>query len=307
MTTAILCDSCINAATDEAGYDLDAASTQIILIEMGADIADHICDSRENGQACHCACNNPNRGLGMTLTAATPLKEQPDHLRHQKDIQETQRGPQDARKAAPEHKPDRWTISSPITASSAQGPVPDQEKLAYHVLAVGQPNGGQARPRRESTIYNLRSSQHALDIYLNAPTQEELSAFRDNDVQLGFWLNTPVLWIIFQIPGIGCFDAPYTPHLVDPKERTLPDTSNPQTRATLLMTLNDARDSIVRGIRFITMSPDLTRALQTAVLELSQTSHNQRAYDAQIKRTYRQYPDAASMIKKATMKEQLGA
>ena len=57
LAAPAFCDSCTNAACDEAGGDLDQDSIAILLIEMGADIADHCCDAAETGESCACACN----------------------------------------------------------------------------------------------------------------------------------------------------------------------------------------------------------------------------------------------------------
>ena len=51
-----LCDSCNNAADDEAGFELDQYSRDTLMFDLGADIADHICDSPESGETCRCAC-----------------------------------------------------------------------------------------------------------------------------------------------------------------------------------------------------------------------------------------------------------
>ena len=59
LTAPAFCDSCTNSACDEAGGDLDQDSIAILLMEMGADIADHNCDARETGEDCACACSCP--------------------------------------------------------------------------------------------------------------------------------------------------------------------------------------------------------------------------------------------------------
>ena len=51
------CDSCKNAAHDEAGFDIDPLTEELLLLDMGADIADHLCDQDETAQPCLCACN----------------------------------------------------------------------------------------------------------------------------------------------------------------------------------------------------------------------------------------------------------
>lgn len=55
-----LCDSCLQAGEDEAqGFGLDNDQiVETVLLELGADIADHICDEVEtDGEIkCSCAC-----------------------------------------------------------------------------------------------------------------------------------------------------------------------------------------------------------------------------------------------------------
>ena len=53
------CDSGTNSACDEADGDLDQHSIVIILMELGAKIADHWCDAPETGENCACACRRP--------------------------------------------------------------------------------------------------------------------------------------------------------------------------------------------------------------------------------------------------------
>ena len=50
------CDSCTNAAEDEAGFTPEPLALHLMLGEMGADIADHFCDGWESGRSCYCAC-----------------------------------------------------------------------------------------------------------------------------------------------------------------------------------------------------------------------------------------------------------
>ena len=57
QTPNTYCDSCLDAAQDEAGFELDDFSIGAILGDMGADIADHLCDTTETGAPCACACN----------------------------------------------------------------------------------------------------------------------------------------------------------------------------------------------------------------------------------------------------------
>ena len=48
------CESCLDAAYDEGAEDVDDA--ELLLAELGADIADHLCDNVEVGLEAECKC-----------------------------------------------------------------------------------------------------------------------------------------------------------------------------------------------------------------------------------------------------------
>lgn len=70
-TTKEICDSCFSGMQDymeELGFpDLSEDDSQVrfMCVEMGAEIADHICDSVEDpGKWCDCACAAQRRRRG---------------------------------------------------------------------------------------------------------------------------------------------------------------------------------------------------------------------------------------------------
>ena len=53
-----VCSSCLAAAEEEGAPDRQ--SQELVMVEMGADIADHLCDAREAPDlklSCACACS----------------------------------------------------------------------------------------------------------------------------------------------------------------------------------------------------------------------------------------------------------
>ena len=56
---AEVCGSCTNAAHEQAG-EIDDILADMLMLEMGADMADHLCDEVETNGAivCGCACRN---------------------------------------------------------------------------------------------------------------------------------------------------------------------------------------------------------------------------------------------------------
>lgn len=52
-----VCESCLDAVREEpGGAALNAAETDMMARELGADIADHWCEAREDDEPCGCAC-----------------------------------------------------------------------------------------------------------------------------------------------------------------------------------------------------------------------------------------------------------
>lgn len=54
-TASPVCDSCIEAVFDE-GPVQEREDAIVLARDFGADIADHICEGREAGEPCGCAC-----------------------------------------------------------------------------------------------------------------------------------------------------------------------------------------------------------------------------------------------------------
>lgn len=57
--SAHFCDSCIDAAYDEAATD-DRETLELLCADLGADMTDHVCDDQEH---CLCACARSRRKL----------------------------------------------------------------------------------------------------------------------------------------------------------------------------------------------------------------------------------------------------
>ena len=60
----MICESCIDAALDEAGGDLGPETAAFLATEMGADLPDHFCERLEEPKMeCHCACGSVRPAL----------------------------------------------------------------------------------------------------------------------------------------------------------------------------------------------------------------------------------------------------
>jgi hypothetical protein len=63
-----VCDSCFTAAKEESeSYGISAS---LVARTMGSEIMDHICEARDEGRSCGCACNRNQ--IVETITGARP-------------------------------------------------------------------------------------------------------------------------------------------------------------------------------------------------------------------------------------------
>lgn len=57
----VICDDCLMAIQDETiGFDFDGDDFAMLAVEFGGDTPDHICEAREYGERCDCACRFNN-------------------------------------------------------------------------------------------------------------------------------------------------------------------------------------------------------------------------------------------------------
>ena len=163
------------------------------------------------------------------------------------------------------------------------------------IQAVGHPYNGAAGPTEPGPRYNFRYGYHTLTIFQNDLDQKTLQAYNEAPARLGFWKSNPVMWAIFEFQGLGWQDAPYTPHRVEPQGRTLTELTGPESRYPLTIMVVSAEDSVVRAIRFATMSPRVSQEARDINQELTQAPFTEREFDRKIKEAYLHYQSSEEM------------
>lgn len=146
------------------------------------------------------------------------------------------------------------------------------------ILAVGKPYIPGRRNWPDSTAdYNWRAGGHELRLFVANISKAELRAVESRRLDFGLLVDLPELYIISRFfdprnPAkmVISFDCSYTPHLVQPSERTPPpafEETNPKLRALVTVILVEATSGIVAALRASTYSPEFTRALHRAISE----------------------------------------
>lgn len=188
----------------------------------------------------------------------------------------------------PKHKGDHR-----LTASRQQQAADAGEECTLNT--VGQPYEGKPGPREPGPRYNFRHGFHTLTVFLENPTDQEVELYRNSPITLGFWADGPIIWAVFHLDGLGWQDAPYTPHLVEPEGRILPQLLDENSRYPLTVTLADSRDGTVQVIRVVTLSPELSRQVREETEGLLPQPHDQREYEEGIQRIYLKYASSDDM------------
>jgi hypothetical protein len=172
------------------------------------------------------------------------------------------------------------------------------------LLEVGKPYlPGRTRlePRAE---YNWRAGQHELLLCLSDLTEAEVQAIAQGEAEFALLVWRDVIFLLFRFgDAIGWSDAPYSWHLVAPGERTLPPVElSAKARAVLAVILVDADRNVVRALRLVTFSPELTGALHGAIRAQAARPFDAAAYDAQLAEAYERWKTSEAMVAKATIR-----
>ena len=173
-------------------------------------------------------------------------------------------------------------------------------------IITGKPYPGPGSDGRPGSIYNCRYGQHQLTVFHDELTPSLLDEIARNPVQLGLWLQGPVLWILFKMAGIPWQEAPFTPLLVEPEGRRFEPLQNGDTRYGIVIILVDTESNLVRSLRLATMSNRMSQHFLDCAQEQLRKPQSNEFYLRTIEQTYRDYPDADGMTANAWMIETLG-
>jgi hypothetical protein len=150
-------------------------------------------------------------------------------------------------------------------------------------ISVGQPFG-QFGPRSEGFELSLGGSSPELLPVLTKITEAEVTSVTTGPARFGVLETNGVLFFLFRFdPAIGWSDTPYHRALEEAVRPVNLQLLTEQSRALLMVYLISAEDSILRGIRAVTLNPEATRALWQAVLLQDKLPPD---YDARIQQVY---------------------
>jgi len=165
-----------------------------------------------------------------------------------------------------------------------------------HILEVGKPYPAKLP---ESVQYNFRGGQHELLMVMRDLSEEDIADVRKGECEFAVVWNLGMIFFLYRFgKAIPWSDAPYSWWLVPESERTIPrPPASEDERALLMIILVSAEDGIVRVLRTVTLSQEMTKWLHDCI---AQQAHGgwcgTAAHDNSIRNVYAIYPASAMMI-----------
>jgi hypothetical protein len=156
---------------------------------------------------------------------------------------------------------------------------------------------------KEGIIYAMSGGKHFYFINASAITDAEIQCFKSEKLQCGLLVYRDV---IFVVVNAGHFKAesPFSWHLLPSNARQhLPELTTPSSRYLLPVCLIDSGTGIVKAMRQVTLSPQFSGALRSAMLaQAARPWIGNAAYDMQISTAYQHWPSPLKMLSACPVK-----
>lgn len=139
----------------------------------------------------------------------------------------------------------------------------------------------------EKIRYRLDNEGHSLLIVKAGISDQEIEDIKSGVVELGLYIDGPIIFLLFKL-GTGKWnDAPYSWHTVPSGIRVYPQEAI--ATGTLQIALVDATDGIVKAVEEVALTPDFADKLNESITIQANGSFNGLSYAKHINMVYNQY------------------
>lgn len=137
-----------------------------------------------------------------------------------------------------------------------------------HRYKVGEPYSATRSSWPEAQQFNVRGGEFELTLFFRAPKPKEVRSVKRGKSHFAALSWGPVLNFLYAFePAIKWSDAPFTIHALPPKEQVLPEIPDGQDRALLNVVLVDADTGLIRALRVVSLSADVTAVIGRVVTD----------------------------------------
>lgn len=155
-------------------------------------------------------------------------------------------------------------------------------------FAVGQQSP--IAPKSEGPYFEWSENGALMYLFLDSPTEKEIAGVKKGELQIGITPIPPVLFILAKISGCGTgwMDMPFTIMKYKSQAFMLPEIKDNQ-GILLQITLIDCRTNIVKAIRGISLSTDLSRAMRDEFIMQTKRPYDDKIYLCKVLEIQRYY------------------
>ena len=177
-----------------------------------------------------------------------------------------------------------------------------------YILSVGELYHPGMTSWPEAVEYNYFRLNHELRFFLKKPSRYVTEVIRKMPVQLGLFVEDDIILLVYKftdfkkqlIPVHGY--SPFSIHLVPDNMRTIPEIPVDMDQEDLLrIHLVDAETGILKAARSLTLSPEFTSALCTAIIGQS-SKPLASDYNERLQVIDSRYPDNDSLMNHCKIK-----
>ena len=150
---------------------------------------------------------------------------------------------------------------------------------------------------RELITYNYSQGGHHVTVALPNMIEREEQELRSGSPQFALTVESGIIFLLSKFGEMPWMDAPFHWWLNPPALRMTPPSVGPNERVLVAITAVDSVTNLVRVLRAVTPSHELSRALHEAIRRQARSSWKGEAnYDRQLAKVYRQFttPDLLS-------------
>jgi len=178
-----------------------------------------------------------------------------------------------------------------------------------HAYEVGRLYHPDRKVWPQGSQFVFRGGELELVLFFDNPSRHEVEAVRTGRSDFALYDHDDLVVLCYRFEGpkanVPWSDSPYCWHLVAAAERILPPdpaTLTPESRTLLHVVLVNAVGGQIQALHSLTLSPDFTRALFSAITRQAARPFDRAAYDLTIDALYRRYQSSAELAATCTVR-----
>jgi hypothetical protein len=148
----------------------------------------------------------------------------------------------------------------------------------------------------EGCEFNFYDGGYQLNLYWDNPNKQEIQAVQKGKANFSLLIHEQIIFLLYQFKPLLWGDAPYHYSLVPVDRRSSPKSIEEGQGVLLTIILIDARTGIVRAIRIIGLSTNLSRKLVDAIAIQVANPIAPQDYSNRVDQAYSKYPNTIDMV-----------